>query len=449
MSRWSLFLVLLSAVAGLRAESPLSETDLRRDATVAAVEKVLPSVANVSTETMVQVQDPFDQMLRQFFGRYRRPEAREQYSLGSGVVVDEDGYILTNDHVVRRADKIEVTIGTNSYSARIIAQNGSTDLALLKITDAHPSGRFRAIRFARDDDLYIGETVLAVGNPFGLGGSVSRGILSSKNRRPDSDNGPLEVEDWLQTDAAINPGNSGGPLIDLRGELIGLNVAIYREGEAQGIGFAIPIKRITEALSEMFTPEGVQGVWFGARIRSNAGVPIVSSVQADSPADRAGVKSGDLIFMVDRKTPRNFIEATEMILRHTEGDLMLTLQRAGGRREATVRLRPLAEVLDRSLGLTLSPQELPPDLATRLKLGRTAVLEVSEIDADGPAARANLRRGYLVLGIDGKSVASVAGAAMAVAGKKRGDKSVLEVLVQRPRGSFIEWLTDQIVVKTR
>jgi len=191
--------------------------DVRRDPTVEAVEKVLPSVVNVGTKTIIRVQDPFEQMLRDFFDPYKRGREQAQYSLGSGVVVDEDGYILTNDHVVRRADKIEVTLGTNTFEARVVAQNSGIDLALLKVINAPAGQRFKAVRFAKDDDLYLGETVIALGNPFGLGGSVSRGILSSKNRRLQAESGELDVEDWLQTDAAINPGNSGGPLVDLRG----------------------------------------------------------------------------------------------------------------------------------------------------------------------------------------------------------------------------------------
>src|SRR4029434_6740283 len=125
-----------------------------------------------------------------------------------------------------------------------------SDVALLKIR-SRDNEKFTAVRFAADDDLLLGETVLALGNPYGLGGSVSRGILSSKSRRPPLENEPLEVEDWLQTDAAINPGNGGGPLVNLRGELIGVNVAVYREG--QGIGFAIPVRRVSAALGEMYS----------------------------------------------------------------------------------------------------------------------------------------------------------------------------------------------------
>ena len=149
--------------------------DIRRDATVLAVEKVMPSVVNIATETIIHVRDPFEEFFRQFWDPYhRRQPPNSQYSLGSGVVIDEAGYLLTNDHVVRRADKIAVKFctGTNVYSATVVASDPKSDVALLKL-NAQPGEKFKAIQFAREDDLLLGETVLALGNPFGLGGSVT------------------------------------------------------------------------------------------------------------------------------------------------------------------------------------------------------------------------------------------------------------------------------------
>ena len=176
--------------------------------------------------------DPFEEFFRQFWDPYhRRQPPNSQYSLGSGVVIDEAGYLLTNDHVVRRADKIAVKFctGTNVYSATVVASDPKSDVALLKL-NAPPGEKFKAIQFAREDDLLLGETVLALGNPFGLGGSVSRGILSSKSRVLPKEGEPLDIPNWLQTDAPINLGNSGGPLVNLRGELIGINVAVLERG---------------------------------------------------------------------------------------------------------------------------------------------------------------------------------------------------------------------------
>ena len=284
-----LCLLFLPGNPALAADAP---ADVRRDATVRAVESIMPSVVNISTETLVQVNDPLQNMFKDFFGKQWGRSTKQ--SLGSGVIIDEDGYILTNLHVVRRATRITVTLADGRvFEAQALVGTTKTDVALLKLV-ADEKEKFKAIRFAAADDLLLGETVLALGNPFGLGGSVARGILSSKARRPPLDDAStLAVEDWLQTDAAINPGNSGGPLVNLRGELIGLNVAVVLE--AQGIGFAIPIRRVLEALDELFTPERVQGLWFGAQFEVRDGGLVVVGVQPESPAELADMKPGDRV----------------------------------------------------------------------------------------------------------------------------------------------------------
>src|SRR5205807_1589569 len=211
----------------------------------------------------------------------------------------------TNLHVVRRAGTVWVKLADGrEFEARPIVGNTRKDVALLKLV-ARGNGKFKAVKFAKDDDLLLGETVLALGNPFGLGGSVTRGILSSKSRRPATEKEPLDVMDWLQTDAAINPGNSGGPLINLRGELIGVNVAVYRE--AQGIGFAVPVKRVSAALAEIYSPELLQSLWFGARVRPGPAPMQVLSVQEQSPAARAGLRAADSILQINGKAPGGFI----------------------------------------------------------------------------------------------------------------------------------------------
>jgi serine protease Do len=296
-SGWpGLCLTFFLLAAGHQAGAATAATDVRRDAVVAAVEQVMPSVVNIATETVVERHEWYDELLRQFYGWPRGPLRRERTtSLGSGVIIDDEGYILTNLHVVRRANRIEVKLWDGrQYAAEIVEATERTDVALLKLV-AKPGEKFKSIKMAPDDDLLLGETVLAVGNPFGLGGTVTRGILSSKNRRPSMGEEPLNVEDWLQTDAAINPGNSGGPLINLRGELIGLNVAVYRAELGQGLGFSIPVKEVSAALARFFTPEVSHGLWFGARMRAQDGRVRISEVQPGSPADTAGLKEGDVI----------------------------------------------------------------------------------------------------------------------------------------------------------
>jgi S1-C subfamily serine protease len=423
--------------------APGLEVDARRDAAVEAVARVMPSVVNIGTETIVAVRDPFEELLQEFWGPYYRgrpPETR-LYSLGSGVIIDESGYVLTNDHVVRRASRVWVKLaeeaGGDECQATLIAGSSRGDVALLKI-NLKPGQKLKAVRFAADDDLLLGETVLALGNPFGLGGSVSRGILSSKSRRPPVENAPMDIADWLQTDAAVNPGNSGGPLINLRGELIGINVAVYRE--AQGIGFAIPIKRVSEALADIFSPELKQW-WFGARVKPAGHRLSVAAVEHGSPAERAGIKAGDLVVTINGKAPRGFIEfIQELMAGEDKRDTALVVQRGDTRQNLTVRLARVAAVFNASLvkqKLGLSLQEISVELAQRLGLATTDGLLVAGVERNSPAEEVGMERGHVILAIAGQPVAEVAAAAKTLYGKKKGDRVSLQVLAQRRQGPLL------------
>src|SRR4051812_12484768 len=277
--RWSIVALFLAI---LWPEIKAAESDARRDLTVDAVQRVMPCVVNIATETVVPIRDPMENLFREFFDPYHRSRPpNAQYSLGSGVIIDEEGFVLTNFHVVGHASRVWVKLSDGrEYEADKLAGTSATDVALVKIRTSKGE-KFNAVRFAADDDLLLGETVLALGNPFGLGGSVTRGILSSKSRRPATGNEPLDVNDWLQTDAAINPGNSGGPLINIHGDLIGLNVAVYKEG--QGIGFAIPVSQVSEALASFFSPEVRHLLWFGARLKAAPAQLTVADVQPNGP----------------------------------------------------------------------------------------------------------------------------------------------------------------------
>jgi len=426
-------LALIAAVVECRCAE-----DVRRDSTVVAIEKVMPAVVNIATETVVPTRHPLEELLREFYDPYYRRMPQRQYSLGSGVVIDEEGYVLTNDHVVRRASRIMVRFSDNrEYECDRVVTSSRSDVALLKIR-AQPGERFTAVRFAADDDLLLGETVIALGNPFGLGGSVSRGILSSKNRRPLIGNEPMDIADWLQTDAAINPGNSGGPLINLRGELIGINVAVYREG--QGIGFAIPIKLVSEALAESFTPETLKGLWFGARVKPGTQPLAVTNLMADSPAAKAGLKLGDLIMAVDGQPVHSFIEFNRLLLRAGESrDVALLLKR--GNKEFTAHVRLLPEksyfnekLLERRLGATL--QEMTPEVAARWGL-QGGGLMVAAVEKDGPAERAGLERGSIVVAVEEESVTDIVAMAKLVHARKAGETLGLQIIVPRRRGSFL------------
>jgi S1-C subfamily serine protease len=448
---FALFLPLFFAVTQ-SASAENTAPDIRRDATVEAVERVLPSVVNIATETMIQVRDPFEDMLRQFFDPYHRQQApNSQLSLGSGVIIDEDGYILTNDHVVRRADKIWVKVYTNEtpYEAKLIATNPKRDVALLKL-QAKPGEHFAAVKFAPDDDLLLGETVIALGNPFGLGGSVSRGILSSKSRSAPRENDALDVPNWLQTDASINPGNSGGPLINLRGELIGLNVAIL--SQAQGIGFAIPIKLVSAALSEIFTPESSgKSLWFGARIKVGPPPFTITTVQSQSPADLAGLKVGDHILRVNGVAPKGFIDFNELIVNSEKPEIALGVESGGKTREVSVTLMPEkdffnAGLIEQMLGVRL--QAITPQIAQRFMLNSTNGFLISGIEEHSPAAD-QLRPGYLVTGIEGQAPENLIAAAKIIFAKKKGESVKLDVTVQERRGAFIYHVPGTIELPVR
>lgn len=428
------------------------EPDVRRDAVVAAVQRVMPAVVNVATETVVPSRDALEDLFRDFFGRYyqRRPP-NTQYSLGSGVIIDEEGFVLTNFHVVNRASRVWVRLSDGrEFECEKVSGTSATDVALLKIKTTAKE-RFAAVPFAADDDLLLGETVLALGNPFGLGGSVSRGILSSKSRRPPAENEPLDVLDWLQTDAAINPGNSGGPLVNLRGELIGISVAIYRE--AQGIGFAIPVKRVAQAMGEIYSPEVLKQLWFGAQIRPGTLPLTLSSVQTASPAERAGLQAGDQVVSVDGEKPRSFIDFVQRLV--AAGDrraVALKVQRGAREQELTLRLQAEraffnADLVRRKTGLVV--QVLTPQLAENLGLYRVAGILISDVEANSPAARAELQPGMVITGFEGQEVDSVANLARRLHAKAANDTVRLDIVAPIQRGRLLRITSGVVELKLR
>lgn len=431
---------LLFGFAPVRAAAP--EVDIRRDAVVEAIEEVMPSVVNVSTETIVEVQDPLDQVFRDFFGRNwgRRSQQRSQHSLGSGVIIDETGYVLTNFHVVRRASVITVKLADGrEFKAKPVVQTLQSDVALLKLLDTGGE-KFKAIKFASDDDLMLGETVIALGNPFGLGGSVSRGILSSKARRLPIEDESLNVEDWLQTDAAINPGNSGGPLVNLRGELIGINVAVLREG--QGIGFAIPVKRVSEALSVIFTPEWVTDLWFGARFQSSTNGVTATTIEPGSPAEKAGLKISDRVLSVNGKTPHHVVELNRELM--AVGDRKpskIEVRRENARRSLTVQLIPMASVFNAKLireKIGVSLRELTPDLAATLGFGQLRGFLILEVEPSGTASKAGLKEGDLIQTFDGQTPQRIIDAARLLYVMRSGEKLRVDVVVPRRGRNFVQ-----------
>lgn len=421
----------LSKPATVEAETvpALLADDIRRDATVVAVEEVMPSVVNIATTEPIPYDDYYSQLVRDFYGL-----PKERLNLGSGVIIDEDGYILTNLHVVRRATRVQVKLADGRvYDADKIVATGKSDVALLKLR-CQPGEKFKAIKLAPDNDLLLGETVLAMGNPFGLGGSVARGILSSKNRRPPVGNEPLNIADWLQTDAAINPGNSGGPLINLRGELIGINVAVYKEG--QGIGFAIPVREVSKALSQFVSPEVVRSKWFGAWLRGEKGLTI-STVQPNSPAEKAGLKPGMRITQVDGQPIHGMLDFYEMMNRPELETLPLSVLDAGKPSTIRVRLEPFEDLVKRRTGLVV--QELTSAAAIRLGLPNGQGLFIQSVVPGSPAEKADLKPGMLVTAFDTTAVNELRDLGFALVNK--GSEKTAKLTVgglQQIRGPYVQ-----------
>lgn len=425
--------------------------DIRRDATVQVVERVMPSVVNIMCRTQRERRGYFYDWWRDNLMPYTQ-KLPPQLSAGSGVIVDEAGYVLTNVHVVEEADEILCKLSDGEIvPAEIIRGTRKSDIALLKLVSKTPR-KYAAAKFAAPDDLLLGETVIALGNPFGLGGSVSRGILSSKNRRATAAEGEaLEVPDWLQTDAAINPGNSGGPLINLRGEVVGINVAVYRQG--QGIGFAIPVKQVSEALSDIFTPEIVSSLWFGARLAGGVLPLKVAEVQPGSPAEKAGLRAGDAIVEIDRKAPKSFIDFNAQLLAaEDERALPLVVEREGSRKNLTLRLIPLAnffnaDLIKQKIGATVQP--LTPESAERFRVRLTSGLIITAVEKDSPAEVAELQKRYVISAIDGEPTLDALTAARILYGKKKGERAALTVTVERASGNFLKREMGRVDVTVR
>jgi S1-C subfamily serine protease len=289
--------------------------------------------------------------------------------------------------------------------------------------------------------LLLGETVLALGNPFGLGGSVTRGILSSKSRQMPKEGEQLDIPNWLQTDAPINPGNSGGALVNLRGELIGINVAVLNEAEAykqraqginferaQGIGFAIPIRLVEEALSDIFPTEFVKSYWFGARVKVGSYPLVITTVQPESPAGRAGVKIGDVVMQVNGKVPKNFIDFGNLLAANPGVAVPITVRRGETLQDISVKLVPEKSVFNAAM--------VREKLGLSLEKNSNGFV-ISEVQSGGPADNAGLQRGMVVRAIDGQAPPTeLAGIAKILYAKKKGEPVRLDIVFAERAGNF-------------
>lgn len=323
----------LPALSGTTLSGPVSYAE--------AVARAQPAVVNIHTAKVIArehhpiLDDPFFRHL--LGGRLESNRRRLETSLGSGVIFSAQGYVVTNHHVVAGADAIRVGLNDGRVArAQLIGTDPDTDIAVLKIPAEHLS----AITVGQSDDIRVGDVALAMGNPFGVGQTVTMGIISAKGR---NELGINTFEDYIQTDAAINPGNSGGALINAHGELIGINTAIFsKSGGSQGIGFAIPTSLVKQVLAELIQHGRVIRGWLGiethemtAELAESAGAHnlegvLIASIYRDSPAYNAGIRPGDVLLSIDGKSVHSARETLNLIARHQPGtELKLTGTRRG------------------------------------------------------------------------------------------------------------------------
>ena len=276
-------------------------------------EKLMPSVVNISTTQTIKTtanplpfQFPPGSPFEEMFKDYNQPRERQASSLGSGFIINKNGTVITNNHVINNADDIVVIVGDKEYKAEIIGADPYADIAVLKINSKDV---FKPVEFGNSDKARVGDWVIAIGNPFGLGGTVTSGIISARNR----DINLTRYDDFIQTDASINQGNSGGPLFDLNGDVIGVNTAIIGQGGSVGIGFAIPSNAASDVINQLIKYGETKRGWLGVRIQEvtkeiaeveglkNTQGALIASVGEKSPADKAGLEAGDIILKFDGK----------------------------------------------------------------------------------------------------------------------------------------------------
>ena len=437
-------------------------------------DKLIDAVVNISTSQIAKGPEgvplpkvpkgsPFEDFFEDFFnkkGGRVNPAERKVSSLGSGFVIDgKEGLVVTNNHVIEGADEIVVNFhdGSKLKVDKVIGRDTKADIALLKVTPKKP---LTDVKFGSSADLRVGDWVMAIGNPFGLGGSVTVGIISAKQR--DINAGPYD--DFLQTDAAINKGNSGGPLFDMDGNVIGVNTAIISPtGGSIGIGFAVPADTVTAIVSQLKEFGQVRRGWLGVKIQSisediaeSLGVPenvgaLVAGITPDSPAAKAGFEAGDVILKFDGKDVSTMRGLPKLVAQAPIGKSVdVEIQRQGQKKTLSVLVGLLEDEEDKPepasekkeeqkpaepsvLGLTLQP--LNDEVRQRLGFDQKLKgLVVTDIDPNGPAASKNIRLGDVVTEASQTPVTSLQDLQAAIEKiKKEGGKTVL-LLVEDNKG---------------
>jgi serine protease Do len=408
-----------------------------------------PAVVNISTTKTIAAQkhqhpygmDPFQEYFEKFFEGQRQHQYKQR-NLGSGFIISDDGYIITNNHVVDGADEIKVKLSDGrEFKGEVKGRDEKLDLALVKIV---AKGHLPVAPLGDSDKMEVGEWVMAIGNPFGLAQTVTAGIVSAQGRVIGS--GPYD--DFIQTDASINPGNSGGPLFNVKGEVIGINTAILAGG--QGIGFAIPVNMAKAILPQLKESGKVTRGWLGVSLQavtpelaqsfgldSEKGA-LVAEVMKDSPAEKAGFKGGDIILEFDGHPIHEMSELPRLVATTQVGKKVnVKILRDGQEKTLPVTIERLKEGNDEDSALTsdrlgAKVTRLSPERSQQMRLDGGVV--VIEVQADSLAEHAGIQEGDVIREINGTQIKSVADYSKAVASVKKG--GYLKMLLRRGNASL-------------
>jgi serine protease Do len=447
-----------TTIAKADTSSDIAILDKSSKAFVNVVKQAKPAVVHIKVEKTTKrnfrgsrgQEEMFNHpFFEQFFGprnRQQQPQEFKQRGQGSGFIISKDGYILTNNHVVEDADVIKVTLSDKrDFEAKVIGTDPQTDVALLKIEDPK---NLPVLPLGDSSNLEPGEWVIAIGNPFGLSQTVTVGVVSATGR---SSVGINEYENFIQTDAAINPGNSGGPLINGRGEVVGINTALFsRTGGYMGIGFAIPINMAKSIENQLQTAGKVTRGWLGVAIQNvdkdlaesfglnQAGGILISEVQKDSPASAAGLKQGDVILRLNNKVLKDVSDLRNQVaMLQPESKALLYVMRDGREKKIQVTIGeqpsnfgnrgPVSSGKDSldEYGLTL--QELSTELAEKFEYEVNSGLIISDVEPGSPAAAAGLKPGHLVEEVNREKISSLEELKQALKQSSNSGKILLRV----------------------
>jgi Do/DeqQ family serine protease len=431
-------MIVVRALSALLASIVLAAPALAQDRVVPAspgqlrmsyapiVQRVQPAVVNVYAAKIVQNRNPLldDPVFRRFFGVPGNQPEQMQRSLGSGVMVDSSGLVVTNNHVIEGADQVKVSLADKrEFEAEIVLKDSRTDLAILRLKDVKE--KFPVLEFSNSDDALVGDVVLAIGNPFGVGQTVTHGIISALAR---TQVGITDYQFFIQTDAAINPGNSGGALVDMTGKLLGVNTAIFsRSGGSQGIGFAIPANMVRVVVASAKSGgNAVKRPWLGARLQAvtpeiaetlglkRPSGALVANVANGSPAAKAGLKLSDLIVAIDGQAiddPNAF--DYRFATRPLGGAAQVDVMRGGKPVRLSIALETAPDtgrdeivIKSRSPFQGAKVANISPALADELKLDSSVEgVVVTDLADNAPAAGVGFRKGDIVLEVNGQKIA--------------------------------------------